>query len=557
MFLAALCFLTLEAAADLMQPTLMARIVDRGVQNADLAEILRCGAVMLSIAALGAFGAVMRSLFASRTSQAVAKEIRSDLFRHVQDLSRENIDTLHPASLVTRITSDVTQVQEFVNGMMRIIVKAPITCVGAIVLILIQTPRALPLVAVILIISACVIYANMCFGYPRFGRTQKKLDALNGRSREFLSSVRVVKAFGAEDTEKRKFDAASGELAGAMASAQKVVAVCSPLINLTVNFGIVVMLWLFRSGDPAQLGRPMASVNYMSQMLASLGMVMTIMDRAVRAMTSSARIREVLETVPAQKQTDTPQPMDEPGAVVFEHVTFTYAGGGRPALNDVTFRAAPGETIGIIGPTGSGKSTLAGLVPRFYDAQGGVVRVGGADVTRAGDRALRSRVAMVPQKPLLFSGTIRENLLQGREGATDAELREAARLACADEFIDSSEQGLDTRLGQGGVNLSGGQKQRLSLARALVRGADVLVLDDCTSALDAATEKKVLDGLRASLSGTTVLLVSQRIAAVMRADRILCLENGAVRGFGTHAELMASCPAYRDICRSQIGGDAA
>lgn len=555
LFLTALFFLTLETMADLLQPTFMAHIVDDGVKSLDMGQILFYGGIMFLIALVGALGAVTRNFFASLTSQMIGRELRSDLFRKVQTLSLENIDRLQPASIITRITNDVTQIQEFINGCMRIMVKAPITCIGAIILVIIQTPQQIPTMAVILVIASLLIAANMKLGYPRFGTMQKKLDRLNNVSREFLSSIRVVKAFRAESQEEAKFETASLELAKAGTSALRVMAVFAPLINLTVNFGIVVLLWLSQRQSSMEIGRLMASVNYMTQILFSMGMISNILNTAVRAIASSDRIRQVLDEVPAQKMPDPSLSPVWKGEIAFDDVSFAYAGAGKEALSHVSFSAKPGETIGIIGPTGSGKTTLVNLVPRFYDAADGTIRIDGMDVTQISTEALRTAVAVVPQKALLFSGTILENLRWGKNDASIAEIKSAARLACADSFISQTQNGYDTLLGQGGVNLSGGQKQRLALARALVRSPRILILDDCTSALDAETEAAVLSGLRSQLQEVTVLLISQRISTVRQTDRILCLDNGSVQGLGSHDELMSSCPAYRAIYDSQIGGD--
>lgn len=555
LFFTALFFLTVEAMADLLQPAFMAHIVDDGVKNADVNQILFYGGIMFLIALAGAFGAVMRNLFASHTSQTIGREMRSDLFCKVQTLSLENIDRLQPASIITRITNDVTQIQDFINGCMRIMVKAPVTCIGAIILVIIQTPQQIPMLIVILAVSFLLVAANMKLGYPRFGIMQKKLDRLNNVSREFLSSVRVVKAFNAENQEEEKFGTSSRELADAGTSAMHVMAVFAPLINLTVNFGIVVLLWLSQEPGSTEIGRLMASVNYMTQILFAMGMISNILNTAVRAIASSQRIDEVLKEVPAQKIPDEAAHPQWKGKIVFDDVSFTYAGAGKESLSHVSFSAEPGETVGIIGPTGSGKTTLVNLVPRFYDASSGKVLIDGADVTQTDMESLRRMAAVVPQKALLFSGTILENLRWGRREASEAEIRDAAEIACADSFISQTEKGYDTLLGQGGVNLSGGQKQRLALARALVRCPKILILDDCTSALDAETEAAVLQGLRGRLQEVTVLLISQRISTVRRADRILCLENGMVQGFGTHEELMSSCPTYQAIYHSQIGGD--
>ncbi len=518
-FLLSTLFLTMEAMADLLQPALMSGIVDKGIKNASVRQICGYGAVMLGIALTGAVCAVVRNRFASKVSQTIGKELRRDMYHNVSLLSMENIDRLRPASIITRITNDVAQVQEFINGIMRIMVKAPITCIGAVALIMVQTPRQAPVMAAVLLVVSGLVLANMGIGYPRFGTVQRRIDGLNGVAREFLSSVRVVKAFRAEEEETEKFAEASLALARANTAALRTMAVFSPLINLTVNFGIVLLLW----------------------------------NTAVRAAASAERIKEVLDERPAQELPERPLRPRIVGDIRFEQVSFAYGGAGKEALHDMDIHIRSGETIGIIGATGSGKSTLVNLVPRFYDVTAGRILIDGCDVTQIDPAHLRAAIGVVPQKALLFTGTIRENLRWGREDAGEEELQAAARTACAEEFIKGSGQGYDTLLGQGGVNLSGGQKQRLSIARALVRSPQILILDDCTSALDAQTEAQVLSGLRSAVGRMTVLLVSQRISTVMGADRILCMDNGHMEGYGTHEELMASCRSYQEIYRSQIG----
>ena len=552
-FMTSMLFLTLEAFADLLQPTFMAHIVDDGVKNADTARILYYGYVMLAIALGGAAAAVMRNIFASKTSQTIGMELRSDMYRKVQSLSQENIDRLQPASIITRITNDVTQVQDFINSCMRIMVKAPITCVGAIMLIILQTPQQIPIMLGILLIATVLIIANMQIGYPRFGKLQKTLDELNNVSREFLSSIRVVKAFGAEDREKNKFENAAEKTANANTTAMQVMAVFSPLINLAVNMGIVLLLWRSQNQNSAQIGRLMASVNYMTQVLFAMGMVTNILNTAVRAVASSGRISEILDEKPAQTEAEDAYISKLSGKIDFEEVSFSYAGTEQEALHQITFHAGQGQTIGIIGPTGSGKSTLVSLVPRFYDATAGKILLDGYEVNRINMKKLREQIAVVPQKALLFSGTIMDNLKWGDTGSDEQEIRTCAQVARADSFIREFENGYDTVLGQGGVNLSGGQKQRISLARALLKKPSILILDDCTSALDAETEAAVLKGLRENIASTTVLLISQRISTVMKTDRILCMEDGEVKGFGTHEELMQDCVCYREIYHSQIG----
>ena len=553
MFFTALFFLSLETMADLLQPTFMSYIVDNGVEKQDVGQILRYGAMMLGIAAMGALGAVMRNIFATKTSQRISMEMRADIYRRVLGLSFENIDRLAPASIITRITNDVTQIQNFINGSMRILMKAPITCIGAIALIVLRTPKQIPMLIVILCVSFCLIAGNMMMGYPRFGRLQRCLDRLNNVSREFLASIRVVKAFGGQAREEEKFNDAAGEFTRAGISAMRISAVFAPLINLTVNVGIVVLLWISQDQDSREIGRLMASVNYMTQVLFALGFVSAILNIAVRATASANRVEEVLREIPAQQNGASSG--ESAGVIRFDQVSFTYAGAARPSVEDLTFTVHAGETLGIIGPTGCGKTTLVNLVPRFYDAQLGSVEVDGLDVQEWDMDDLRRMIGVAPQKPLLFSGTIAENLRWANENASEEEVRAAARIACADEFVSSFPDGYNTLLGQNGVNLSGGQKQRLSLARALLKQPKILILDDCTSALDATTEAAVLRGLREHAADTTVLLISQRISTVMRADRILCLGDGRIRGFGTHQELMDSCETYQAIYASQIGGE--
>lgn len=559
MFLTAVAFLTIETFADLLQPTFMSYIVDRGVKGQEPELIVRYGLIMLGITAMGAVGAVVRNIYASRTSQLIGKEIRLAIYEKVQTLSYENIDRLQPASIITRITNDVTQMQNFINGIMRIMLKAPVTCIGAVILIILQMPRLLPLMLAILICAGLLIYGNMKLGYPRFDRMQKKLDGLNRVSREFLSAIRVVKAFRAEEQEREKFEDASGQLAEAGISSMRVMAVFGPLINLTVNAGIVIMLWLSGREMAGEIGRLMACVNYMTQVLFALGMVSNILNSAVRATASSARVQEILSEVPAQREAEDAaalQMQASEGGILFRQVSFSYAGTSRPAVQEAGFSVNEGETIGIIGPTGSGKSTLVNLVPRFYDATQGQVLIGGQDVTRMPMAKLRQMIAVAPQKALLFSGTIQENLCWGDKQASMEDIRRAAEAACAEEFVAKLPEGYDTQLGQGGVNLSGGQKQRLSIARALLKKPRILILDDCTSALDATTEAQVLAGIRRESAGMTVLLVSQRISTVMKADHILCMEDGRICGFGSHEELMADCEPYRAIYRSQIGDES-
>lgn len=554
MFLISIFFLSIETSVELLMPSFMARIVDIGVAEKSVSQILHYGVIMLSLASVGLVGAIVRNNLASRTSELVGAELRSDLYEKVQSLSLENIDNLKPASIITRITNDVTQIVNFVQGIMRIMMKTPILCIGTIILIVIQTPRQLPVIAAVIAVSAAFIAANMKLGYPQYRELQVRLDKLNNISREFLMSIRVIKAFNAEEVESGKFYNVSSDVAETGTNAARVLAIFGPLINLTVNFGIIILLWLSKAQNAGEIGRLMASVNYMTQLLFALGNVSNILNNAVRATASSNRIQEILEMKPAQK----PGAIgisDTHAGVEFDNVSFTYAGAARPAINNLSFTAMPGETIGIIGSTGSGKSTLISLVPRFYDVASGKVLVGGTDVNDLDMNVLRGIVSVVPQKALLFSGSIAENLRFGRPDAPEEDILSASEIACAHDFVSTFADGYDTELGQGGVNLSGGQKQRLCIARALITNPNILILDDCTSALDSTTEAKLLGSLSERTRDITVLLISQRISTVMRCDRILCMEDGRAQGFGTHRELMSSCGQYRAIYESQIGCD--
>jgi ATP-binding cassette, subfamily B, multidrug efflux pump len=558
LFYLAVIFLTIEALCDLMQPTIMSKIVDIGVANGQMDYVLRMGGLMLVITAVGAISASVRNIISSNVSQKFGAGLRADLFRKTQTLSFDNIDKFDRASLVTRLTNDVSQVQVFVNGLMRVFVKAPLLCIGSLIMAVRLNPHLAVVLAVVVPIVGLLIVANMRIGFPFFINVQKALDRVNRVMREYLSGVRVVKAFNRFDYEVDKFNEANQEFQLKSITAMRVMTVFSPGIALTVNFGIIAVLWLGGLGVSSgqmQVGHIIAFINYMTQILFSLMLISMVFNMFVRARASAGRIGEVFAV--QNNVTWTNEVVADRavrGRIDFEHVSFSYQGSsGKPVIKDVTLTCMPGETVGIIGSTGAGKSSLVSLIPRFYDAVSGSVKVDGEDVRTTDPKKLREKIAIVPQKTILFTGTIRENLRWGKENATVDEIERAARVAEAHDFISLFPEGYETKLGQGGVNLSGGQKQRVSIARALIREPEILILDDSTSAVDAATESRIKESLKKYARGLTCLIIAQRITSVMDADKIVVLDNGIIVSIGKHAELMESCGVYREIFQSQVG----
>lgn len=557
-FLVAVMFLTFEAMCDLMQPTIMSKIIDKGVTQRDIDYVFKLGILMVVVTGIGALAALARSTIASHVSQKFGADLRLDLFKKINSFSFSNKDNFDTASLVTRLTNDVTQVQNFVNGLMRIFVKAPILCIGSIIMAIRLNPSMSVILIVIIPIISIFIALNMKVGYPFYRTIQKSLDKVNSIIREYLSGVRVVKAFNRFQYEVDRFKGANDELADVSSKAMKVMAVFSPSITLTVNLGIVIVLWVgglkVDSGD-IKVGQIIAFTNYMTQILFSLMMISFVFTTFVRAKASTERIVEVLsqendieiEKVPVFiKYVE--------GNVEFKDVTFAYDNNVNNAvLKNISFKCNKGETLGIIGSTGSGKSSLVNLIPRFYDTLSGQVMLDGVDVKAMETNNLIDSIAMVPQKSVLFTGTIKENICFGKENASIEEINEVAEIAQAHEFIAKFPEGYNTVLGQGGANLSGGQKQRLSIARALIKRPKVLILDDCTSAVDVSTEEKIRDGFKSYLKDMTCIVIAQRITSVMNADRIIVLDDGAIVGNGTHKELLESCNVYKDIFYSQIG----
>lgn len=581
LFTLSLALVAVEGVCDLLLPTLMSHMIDRGVLTGEMNVVARYGAWMLAITAAGALSALGRNVVSSRVSQRFGADLRADLFRRVQYLSLRDADRFDRASLVTRLTNDVTQVQNFANGMMRIFAKAPLLCIGGLFMAVRLNPQlSLVLVVVVPIVILLIVW-NMRVGFPLFLKVQSALDRLNGAMREYLSGVRSVKAFNRFGYEADKFEAINGEYQARSTTTLRAMSGFGPAIALVVNLGVVAIIWLggVRVDEGGmQVGNIIAFVNYMTQILFSLMTISWVFNMFIRARASSGRISEVLALPEGESASELEDPesgetagaaatrLRTPSAseasaaaasVSFEDVGFSYEGtDGERALRGVTLDCKPGETLAIVGSTGAGKSTLVNLVSRLYDQTEGIVRIGGVDHRLLDVSDHRERVAIVPQRTVLFTGTIADNLRWGDESATQSELEAAAKAASAHDFIMALPDGYDAMLGQGGVNLSGGQKQRLSIARALIRRPQILILDDCTSALDAVTESKVKAALKANGAKPTCLLIAQRISSVIDADRIAVLDDGELVGLGTHEELLRGCGVYRDICRSQFGEEA-
>lgn len=560
LFLLSVSFLVVEAVGDLLQPTIMANMVDVGVANNDMDYVLRMGGIMLLVTAFGAIGAVGRNIVSSHTSQRFGADLRLDLFKKVQSLSSHSLNKFDTASLITRLTYDITQVKDFVHRMMRIFVKAPILCIGSIIMaVYLSPPMSLVLAIVVPVIGVLIIF-NLKIGYPFFRKVQKAMDKLNGVMREHLGGIRVVKAFNRSEYENKRFKGANDHLASVTKKAMRVMAVFSPSITLTVNLGIVAVLWFggysVRAGN-MEVGKVIAFINYMTQILHSLMVISRVFNNSVRAKASAHRIEEVfthentIENKPGALYTSRGT-----GLVEFCDVSFSYGDTSEPVLENITFSCLPGETVGIIGSTGSGKSTLVNLIPRFYDVGSGNIKINGVDIKDIQTDNLREKIAIVPQKTLLFTGTILDNIKWGKENATDLEVEQAAQIAEAHSFITSFPKGYQTLLGQGGINLSGGQKQRVSIARALIKKPEILIMDDSTSAVDVTTEGKIREGLKKYASTLTCIIIAQRISSVVTADKIVVLDEGKVVGIGKHGELIKQCSVYQDIFRSQIGKEA-
>ncbi len=560
-FYLAIACVAMEAVCDLMGPTIMARILDEGVRASNLSRVYFWGAMMLLVTAFGAVFALIRNALSSRVSQKVGADLRRDQFEKILRFSEAGADRISSGSLITRMTGDINQIVQFVNGAMRIFLKAPITCLGSMALAAMLNFRLSLVVYGVVALVGALIVLSMKLSYPRYALLQKAVDRMNSVVQEYLMGVRLVKAFGTYDAEAGRFGEANEGQMRREVSAQMVITLLSPLMTLSIGLGTALIIALganlFQEGL-ATPGDISAFTIYMAQILISLTMMTNIFTIFVRTKASALRIQEVFSAEEDFASDGGGDAADVPGgSVEFDHVTFAYPGGsGLPALSDVSFSAEAGRSLAVIGPTGSGKSTLAWLLLRFYDVSSGRVLLGGRDIRTLPVEAVRSAVALAPQKAMLFTGTAAENLRWGDPAATDEALWMALDMAQAD-FLRDTPDGLQSSLSGGAVNLSGGQKQRLSIARALIRKARVLVIDDATSALDALTEAKVRDDLMHARGGRTLILITQRCTTAMFADSILVLDGGRAVGLGSHRELLKTCETYRDLYRSQVAGEGA
>jgi ATP-binding cassette subfamily B multidrug efflux pump len=546
----------LQSLSNLYLPTLLADIVDNGIVKGDTNYIWNTGGFMLLVTLGGTLAAVISSFFASRVAMGFGRRVRARLFSHVQQFSLHEFDTVGTASLITRTTNDTTQIQQILIVLLTIMISAPMVIIGGIILAVRQDAELSWVLVGVMPILVIAILVILTRAVPLFTIMQRKLDRLNLILDEGLTGVRVIRAFDRNAYEERRFDQANTDLTDTAIRVNRVVAAMMPIMMLVLNLATVAILWFgsirIDSGQ-MQIGALIAFLQYAMQILFSLLMLSMLFIMLPRAQASATRINAVLRMRPEITDPEQAQRADsERGHVAFEHVVFRYPGAEEPALSDVSFHAGPGQVTAVIGGTGSGKSTLVNLIPRFYDIEAGSVKVDGVDVRAMAQEHVRAKIGFVPQRAVLFSGTIAENIRYGNPAASDDEVRHAADVAQASEFIDALPQGYDAVIAQGGTNISGGQKQRLSIARALVRRPEIYIFDDSFSALDFKTDAQLRAALKHEIADATVFIVAQRVSTVMDADQIIVLDEGRVAGIGTHRELMQSSEVYREIVYSQL-----
>lgn len=545
----------LEAVFELIVPLVMASIIDVGIVNRDTGYILRMGGVMILLGAVGLVSALICQKVASIVSQGFGTKLRSALFCHINTLSFEELDKIGTPSLITRMTNDINQLQVAVAMLIRLVIRSPFLVIGAMIMsFTVNTKLALIFVAAAPVIGF-LLYFIMSRSVPFFKQIQRKLDRISLISRENLSGNRVIRAFGKQEQDEARFNEAANDLSKTSVRVGRLSALLNPATYVVTNLAVAAVVWfgagLVNTGEMMP-GEIIALTGYMTQILLSMIIVANLVVIFTKASASAARVNEVLDTAPSVTQAEDAALSIKPDApkIEFSDVSFGY--GGEAVLSDISFRIKEGETLGIIGITGSGKSSLVGLIPRFYDATKGQVLIDGEDVRHYPFDILRGKIGFVLQNTLLFTGTVNDNLRWGKKDATAEELNRALKIAQAYDFVQQLPLKGDTHITQGGKNLSGGQKQRLTIARALVKSPEILILDDSASALDFATDAALRRAIKTETAGMTVLIVSQRVATVRGADQIAVLDEGRLEGLGTHEELFESCPPYREICLSQL-----
>ncbi len=551
----------LEVSMDLLQPTLMSDIVDNGIlgnaaADENLRYVLITGLKMLAFSLIGCFGGIASAAFGTAAAQKMGNDLRKDAFAKVMHMSFQQTDKFTTGSLVTRLTNDITAIQEFVAMSLRMFVRTGMQFIGGIAVILTLNVNFGIVLVISLPVQLIAVAIIMKKASPLFSIVQSRLDKVNSVVQENVSGARVVKAFTREEYEINRFDNANTDLMTTNLKVQKLLATLNPILMIIMNASVIAIIMIggFQVEAKAmQVGEVMAAVTYITQILMSVMMVGMMFQQVSRSAASMKRVKEVLSTNPVISDGHKSADSDNSGTVEFRNVGFSYPGSsGKPVLSGIDLKAEKGQMIAILGSTGCGKTSLVNLVPRFYDATKGDVLVDGVNVKDYDVDTLRSKIGVVLQKSELFSGTVAENIRWGCETATDEEVKTAAKIAQAEEFIDGFNDGYDTMISEKGASLSGGQKQRMAIARAIIKKPEILIFDDSTSALDLSTEAKLHKALRENLSGVTVIMIAQRIASVMRADKIAVLENGSICAFGTHKELMESSSVYRDIYYSQM-----
>lgn len=551
----------LEVSMDLLQPTLMSDIVDNGIlgdaaADENLRYVLITGLKMLVFSLIGCFGGIASAAFGTAAAQKMGNDLRKDAFAKVMHMSFQQTDKFATGSLVTRLTNDITAIQEFVAMSLRMFVRTGMQFIGGIAVILTLNVNFGIVLVISLPVQLIAVAIIMKKASPLFSIVQSRLDKVNSVVQENVSGARVVKAFTREEYEINRFDNANTDLMTTNLKVQKLLATLNPILMIIMNASVIAIIMIggFQVEAKAmQVGEVMAAVTYITQILMSVMMVGMMFQQVSRSAASMKRVNEVLSTNPVISDGNKSADSDNSGTVEFRNVGFSYPGSsGKPMLSGIDLKVGKGQMIAILGSTGCGKTSLVNLVPRFYDATNGDVLVDGVNVKDYDVDTLRSKIGVVLQKSELFSGTVAENIRWGCETATDEEVKTAAKIAQAEEFIDGFNDGYDTMISEKGASLSGGQKQRMAIARAIIKKPEILIFDDSTSALDLSTEAKLHKALRENLSGVTVIMIAQRIASVMRADKIAVLENGSICAFGTHKELMESSSVYRDIYYSQM-----